>query len=202
VNASRNTLLKNQTLDEVRAAWPDARLVRECLGGGEEAWSALISKYKNLIFSIPVKYGFSADESTDIFQAVCLELLSELPKLRKVKALPKWIMQITAHKCFHRKQQERRTEVSDPNDKQFEKSTPARAEEILREAEDEQGLRQAMSELSPRCRQLVHMLFYDEPARPYQEIAETLGIAVGSIGFIRQRCLERLRKRLLEEGFS
>jgi len=202
VNASRNTLLKNQTLDEVRAVWPDARLVRECLGGGEEAWCALISKYKNLIFSIPVKYGFSADESTDIFQAVCLDLLSELPKLRKVKALPKWIMQITAHKCFHRKQQERRTEVSDPNDKQFEKSTPARAEEILREAEDEQGLRQAMSELTPRCRQLVHMLFYDEPARPYQEIAETLGIAVGSIGFIRQRCLERLRKRLLEEGSS
>ena len=202
MNASRNTLLKNQTLDEVRAVWPDARLVRECLGGGEEAWCALISKYKNLIFSIPVKYGFSADESTDIFQAVCLDLLSELPKLRKVKALPKWIMQITAHKCFHRKQQERRTEVSDPNDKQFEKSTPARAEEILREAEDEQGLRQAMAELTPRCRQLVHMLFYDEPARPYQEIAETLGIAVGSIGFIRQRCLERLRKRLLEEGFS
>jgi RNA polymerase sigma factor (sigma-70 family) len=202
VNVSRNVVLKNQTLDEVRAAWPDTRLVRECLGGKEEAWCALISKYKNLIFSIPVKYGFSADESTDVFQAVCLDLLSELPKLRKVKALPKWIMKVTAHKCFHRKQQERRTEVSDPNDKQFEKSTPARAEEILREAEDEQGLRQAMSELSPRCRQLVRMLFYDEPARPYQEIAETLGIAVGSIGFIRQRCLERLRKRLLEAGFS
>jgi RNA polymerase sigma factor (sigma-70 family) len=202
VSVSRNVVLKNQTLDEVRAAWPDTRLVRECLGGKEEAWCALISKYKNLIFSIPVKYGFSADESTDVFQAVCLDLLSELPKLRKVKALPKWIMKVTAHKCFHRKQQERRTEVSDPNDKQFEKSTPARAEEILREAEDEQGLRQAMSELSPRCRQLVRMLFYDEPARPYQEIAETLGIAVGSIGFIRQRCLERLRKRLLEAGFS
>jgi len=202
VSASRNTLLKNQTLDQVRAAWPDTRLVRECLGGGEEAWCALISKYKNLIFSIPLKYGFSAEDSTDIFQAVCLDLLSELPKLRKVKALPKWIMQITAHKCFHRKQQERRTEVSDPNDKLFERRTPARAEEILREAEDEQGLRQAMSELTPRCRQLVQMLFYDEPARPYQEIAEALGIAVGSIGFIRQRCLERLRKRLLEAGFS
>jgi RNA polymerase sigma factor (sigma-70 family) len=202
VNAIRNTLLKDQTLDEVRAAWPDTRLVRECLGGEEQAWCALISKYKNLIFSIPLKYGFSAEDSTDIFQAVCLDLLSELPKLRKVKALPKWIMQITAHKCFHRKQQERRTEVSDPNDKLFERRTPARAEEILREAEDEQGLRQAMSELTPRCRQLVQMLFYDEPARPYQEIAEALGIAVGSIGFIRQRCLERLRKRLLEAGFS
>ena len=62
-------------------AWPDRRLVSECLQGNDEAWSALIDKYKRLIYSIPVKYGFSPDEATDIFQAVCLELLSELPKL-------------------------------------------------------------------------------------------------------------------------
>jgi RNA polymerase sigma factor (sigma-70 family) len=201
-NVSRTAPRKTEPLDELRSAWPDTRLVRECLRGSEEAWRALIFKYKNLIFSIPVKYGFPADDATDIFQAVCLDLLSELPKLREAKALPKWIMQITAHKCFHRKEQQRRTESSDADDKRPEQSTPARAEEILRQTEDEQSLRQAMSELSPRCRELVHMLFYDEPARPYQEIAQTLGIAVGSIGFIRQRCLERLRKRLLETGFS
>ena len=60
--------------DDTRAAWPDARLVSECLGGSEEAWRALIFKYKNLIFSIPVKYGFSTDDATDIFQGVCLDL--------------------------------------------------------------------------------------------------------------------------------
>jgi RNA polymerase sigma factor (sigma-70 family) len=202
VSPSRATARKTAPSNELRAAWPDARLVRECVGGSEEAWRALIFKYKNLIFSIPVKYGFSVDESTDIFQAVCLDLLSELPKLRKVKALPKWLMQITAHKCFHRKQQRQRTDILDPTSKAFEQSLPSRSEDILREAEDEQNLRQAMAELSPRCRELVQMLFYDEPARPYQEIAGTLGIAVGSIGFIRQRCLERLRKRLLDAGFS
>ena len=189
-------------LDDVRAAWPDARLVSECLGGSEEAWRALIFKYKNFIFSIPVKYGFSTDDATDIFQAVCLDLLSQLPQLREVKALPKWIMQITAHKCFHRKQQQQRTEVMDPSAKEFQTSTPSRAQEILQEAEDEQLLRQAMAELPPRCQELVRMLFYDEPVRPYREIAAKLGIAVGSIGFIRQRCLERLRKRLLEAGFA
>jgi RNA polymerase sigma factor (sigma-70 family) len=200
--ASRNAADQAPDSEELRAAWPDARLVRECVGGSEEAWRALIFKYKNLIFSIPVKYGFSPEDSTDIFQAVCLDLLSELPKLRKVKALPKWIMQVTAHKCFHRKQQRQRTDVLDPGAKEFERSTPPVAEHILREAEDEQNLRQAMAELPPRCRELVQMLFYDEPVRPYQEIAAILGIAVGSIGFIRQRCLERLRKRLLEAGFA
>jgi RNA polymerase sigma factor (sigma-70 family) len=193
---------KTATLEELHAAWPDTRPVRECIRGQEEAWSALIDKYKNLIFSTPVKYGFSSDDATDIFQAVCLDLLTELPKLRKPKALPRWITQVTFHMCFHRKRQQQRTEASDPDDKNFEGSTPARAEEILRQADEEQKLRQAISELPPRCRLLVLMLFYEEPARPYQEIAGQLGIAAGSIGFIRQRCLERLRKRFLDVGFS
>ena len=42
------------------------------------------------------------------------------------------------------------------------------------------------------------MLFYEQPARPYADIARSLGLAEGSIGFIRGRCLGKLRK-LLEE---
>src|SRR3989442_7578786 len=36
-----------------------------------------------------------------IFQAVCLELLSELPRLREPEALPAWLIRVTYHKCFH-----------------------------------------------------------------------------------------------------
>jgi len=193
---------KASVSDEERTAWTDTRLVQQCLRGSEEAWAALIDKYKNLIFSIPIKYGFSPDDATDIFQAVCVELLSELPKLRKAKALPKWIMQVTAHKCFHHKRELQRMEVPDADGERPEQSTPARAEGILREAEEEQALRHAMSELPARCRQLIQMLFFEEPARPYQQLAAELGLSTGSIGFIRQRCLERLRKGLREAGFS
>ncbi len=192
---------KTLVLDEEQAVRTNSVLVGECLRGSEEAWSALIDKYKRLIFSIPIKYGFSVDEATDIFQSVCLEMLAELPKLRKAEALPKWIMQVTAHKCFHRRRQMLRTEPSDSDGEPPEQSTPARAEAVLREAEEEQTLRQAIAELPPRCRDLVHMLFFEEPARPYQVIAQSLGIATGSIGFIRQRCLEKLRRRLTETGF-
>ncbi|MGB9068309.1 MAG: sigma-70 family RNA polymerase sigma factor [Candidatus Acidiferrales bacterium] len=183
-------------------AWPDRRLVSECLKGNDEAWSALIDKYKRLIYSIPVKYGFSPDEATDIFQAVCLELLSELSKLRKPEALPKWIIQITAHKCFHGKREKQRTDVTDPNDPAFEQSTPAQAERILREAEEEQKLRQVLAALPDRCQELLRMLFFEEPARPYAEVARALGIATGSIGFIRQRCLDRARREFEKAGFS
>jgi RNA polymerase sigma factor (sigma-70 family) len=178
-------------------AWSNTRLVKECLNGHEAAWAALIEKYKKLIFSIPIKYGLSQDDAADIFQAVCLEMLSELPKLRKPEALPKWIMQVTAHKCFHRKRESQRLAPEEENESAAP-STPAIAERVLAEAEEDQRLRDAISALPPRCQQLVAMLFFEEPARPYEEIAKTLGMATGSIGFTRQRCLERLRKCLVE----
>jgi len=200
--ASEKASRQHSPSGERTAAWPDERLVRECIRGNESAWSALIDRYKNLIYSIPIKYGFSADEAADIFQSVCVAMLSELPKLRNPKALPKWIIQIASHKCFHHKRQSQRMTPADPDGDLPEQSTPAEAEHILRQAEEEQNLRQVLSSLPPRCRELIRMLFYEEPARPYQIIASELGLAPGSIGFIRQRCLDRLRKRLEEVGFS
>jgi RNA polymerase sigma factor (sigma-70 family) len=203
VEPSRTRASRSRTERVERAAaWPDEKLVRECLRGSEEAWSALVDKYKNLIYSIPVKYRFSSDDATDIFQSVCLELLSELPKLRNAKALPKWIIQITSHKCLRHKRQSMRVTPVGLEEELPQQIAPAQAEHVLREAEEEQNLRQALSALPPRCRRMIHMLFYEEPARPYHTIASELGLAPGSIGFIRQRCLDKLRKRLQQVGFS
>jgi RNA polymerase sigma factor (sigma-70 family) len=185
-----------------KAAWPDERLVQECLKGSEEAWSALIEKYKNLIYSIPIKYGFFSDAASEVFQEVCLLLLSELPRLREPRALPAWLMQITSQKCSHwrRKQQryvseEAQEQVALLNDLSL---TP---EKILQEVQQEQMLREALVELSPRCQQLIGQLFFQSPALPYQEVAKSLEVATGSIGFIRMRCLERLRRSLEKKGF-
>jgi DNA-directed RNA polymerase specialized sigma24 family protein len=48
---------------------------------------------------------------------------------------------------------------------------------------------------------MIRLLFYVEPPLPYREVAQRLGLAVGSIGFIRGRCLKRLQKTLLAMGF-
>jgi len=181
----------------------DRELVQGCLKGREEDWNALIDKYKNLIFSIPIRYGLSREEAADIFQAVCLELIQELPKVREPKALPKWLMQVTAHKCFHWKRQRGRTVSQDDEETAIpEASVPAEAELNLREVEEEQMLREAMAELPPRCQELIRMLFYEEPSRPYQQVAASLGLATGSIGLLRQNCLARLKERLDALGFS
>jgi hypothetical protein len=68
-------------------AWSDERLVRECLKGNEEAWFGLIDKYKNLIYSIPVKHRIPPDAGGEILQQVCFELVTALPHLRESKSL-------------------------------------------------------------------------------------------------------------------
>src|SRR3712207_6602118 len=77
--------------------WTDAQLVRACLDGDERAWDALIAKYKTLIYSIPARYGAPPEDCADIFQSVCLELFTELPRLRKAGALRAWLISVTAH---------------------------------------------------------------------------------------------------------
>jgi RNA polymerase sigma factor (sigma-70 family) len=178
----------------------DARLVKECLSGSEEAWSLLIEKYKALIYSIPVKYGLPAHEAADVFQATCMELLARLSELREPRALPKWLMQVAYHQCHRWKQQQQRVVSRDSEDLPVPE-TPAIAESLVQQTQEEQMLREAMAALTPQCRRLVELLFFETPTRPYAEIAAELGLAVGSIGFTRQKCMERLRRHLDQLGF-
>ncbi len=161
----------------------------------------LIDKYKALIYSIPVKYGLPQQDAADVFQSTCMELLSRLPDLREPRALPKWLMQVAHHQCYRWKQQQKRLVSRDAEPNLPEPEVPAIAETLVRQTENEQLLRNAMTALAPRCRRLIEMLFFESPARPYEQVAAELGLAVGSIGFTRQQCMERLRRELLAQGF-
>jgi RNA polymerase sigma factor (sigma-70 family) len=188
----------------VRDPRSDDRLVRACIRGDEEAWAALVEKYKNLVYSIPVKQGFAPQDAADIFQRVCLLLLAELPRLREPQALPAWLIRVTSRECWRWLEQERRFVQDD--DSHPHGVTVGRSEEppepLVADAIDEQRLRAALGSLPARCRRLIEMLFFESPTRPYREVAKSLGLATGSIGFIRGRCLARLRRQLERMGFG
>jgi RNA polymerase sigma factor (sigma-70 family) len=178
----------------------DERLIQRCLQGDQEAWSALIDKYKNLIYSIPIKYGMYQDAG-DIFQAVCLDLLQELPRIRERQALPKWLMQTCYHRCLrHKKTAGRETEL-EPAEADQQSGHAILSDQLFLQLEKEQSLRDAVAQMPARCQRMIHMLFFEIPTRPYEEVARALGLATGSIGFIRGRCLSRLRKQLQKKGF-
>jgi RNA polymerase sigma factor (sigma-70 family) len=185
----------------VSPASTDVRLVEECLRGNDEAWSALIEKYKRLVYSIPVKYQASPDDAADIFQAVCLELFSELPKLRKSESVRSWLITVTTHKCLHWKRKKEPLADGEPDDLLAGISAGVTGLDVFEDLERAQMLREGVTTLPPRCQEMIRLLFFEMPPLPYAEVAQRLGLATGSIGFIRGRCLNKLQRALEKMGF-
>ena len=186
-----------------QSSWPDDRLVRECLAGSDQAWSILVDRYKALVYSVPVRFGLQQEAAKEVFQEVWLSLLSELPTIREPRALVAWLARTAWHKCMHWKRASNRTSALQTESQADTVVDPAMLPEAWMQAiEEEQAMRDAIAGLQPRCSKLIEMLFFEVPARPYQEVAARLNLATGSIGFIRKRCLDRLKAQLKKRGIG
>jgi RNA polymerase sigma factor (sigma-70 family) len=192
--------LKARKQDEPSVGVSDEQLVAACLQGDEGAWAALVDRYRNLVYSIPVKYRMPPQDAADVFQAVWTELVAELPRLRNVGSLRSWLITVAGHKCYQwKRQQNSQAAGAEPTYEPAD--TQALYPEWRQQVDREQMLRDALLDLPPRCREMMHLLFYHQPPLPYKEVAERLGLAEGSIGFIRGRCLKKLRAVLQDKGF-
>ena len=180
------------------AEWTNTRLVAECLRGNEQAWCTLVDRYKDLVFAIPLRYGAPQQDAADIFQAVWLELFNEISRLRDAESLQAWLIRVTTHKCYHWK---RRQDSPADVERVELAANGTLVPDVLSGLEREQMLRQAVAQLPPRCREMIELLFYQQPPVPYAEVAGRLKLAPGSIGFIRSRCLKRLKDILEAQGF-
>lgn len=192
---------------ETRASGPladDRALVEACLGGDSEAWEALILRYQRLIYSIPIRSGFSPVDAADIFQAVCLKLFQKLSALRKQEKISSWLMTTTTRECWRVVEKRRRETQPSIYDEDYERDIVSQlaSEEPLADQrritfERQQAVREAIAALSERCRSLINLLFYSKEEPRYAEIARLLKVPLNSIGPTRARCLQKL-KRILE----
>ncbi|HLK54851.1 MAG TPA: sigma-70 family RNA polymerase sigma factor [Candidatus Angelobacter sp.] len=209
VIAGGQTALLNETeieqcyCNENLEVGEDEWLVQGCIQGDHEAWEALIDKYKRLIFSIPIKYGASSADAADVFQAVCIEVLNSLPQLKNVQSLRSWLITVTIRQAYRwKKKQINHVELDAMEPDVAEALASIPPVETLEQLEQEQIVRDVVAKLAPRHRELVQLLFFEQPPLPYAEIARRMGLATGSIGFIRGRCLDKLRTALVEFGFN
>src|SRR5437764_6739099 len=124
----------------------DAYLVAQCLNGNEQAWDALIKKYKRLVYSIPMRYGASSADAADILQSVYMELFCELSKLRRTESLKSWLMVVTARKCFQWYREKRLELALDNIEQDYPEAIAVSAPQFI-EAEKEQSLRDGIAQL-------------------------------------------------------
>ena len=143
---------------------------------------------RGIVESQTRRFRISSFDSEDIIQEVWLELYAELSRIREPQALPAWIKVVSSHKCLAWKKKQAYTE-------EFEVSAANTASpEVLSRTESDHLLREAVNRLPKRCQLVVKLLFVR--GLSYGELATELSVASGSIGFIRGRCLEKLRRVL------
>src|SRR2546426_10055854 len=139
-------------MDESWIESSDAEIIDACLDGSEKAWQALVSRYKRLVYSVPVKWGLSPEDAVDIFQAVWLDCFRQLSSLRNIERLQPWLARVAVRKC-HRFSTDKRERGEDPivEETMEELSGVEDPTALFAELDKEQMLRTAMEDLSPRC---------------------------------------------------
>lgn len=192
----------------------DDEFVAGCLRGEQAAWDGLIDRYAALIYSVPLKYGFSEADAADVFQTVCLILVEKLVSVRTPRGLAAWIITTTSRECLAVVRKQRREHSRSAGDGSLEAAVglidPRRLpEEEILSLERQHLVRTAVSQLSDNCRRLVEAFFSDvaDPdaasVKPtsYQQLADSLGVPMNSLGPTRARCLEKLRRLLRASGY-
>src|SRR5205823_5279978 len=179
----------------------DAELIQECLDGHSEAWDVLVHRYSRLIYSIPFKWGLQREDAKEIFQSVWLDCFQELHSLRDINRLQAWLVRIAVRKCY-RYREKHRTQTAEVEIMETDQLTDDPSGELVRRLDQEQMIRSGMDQLTERCQQVVRALFFEDPFPSYATIAARLGLSPNSIGFTRDRCLERLGKLIEEQGYE
>lgn len=156
----------------------DARLVAACLEGDQQAWETLIDKYKRLIYSVPLKYGAAPEDAADVFQSVCVEVFNSLGQLKNTDSLRSWLITVAVRQSYRWKKKQSNHLELDAMEPEVAEELAAVPETVL-QIQQEQIVREVVDKLPPRCAELVHLLFFEQPPLPYAEVGRRLGLATG-----------------------
>lgn len=178
------------------------RLLTRCRRGDARAWGDLVERFRSLVYSVPRRMGMSEDDANDVFQATFVALYRSLNSIEDAQALPKWVATTAARESYRVMRVSGRYVTADDETRGLDEvleDEDARADETAVRATEADWVRRSVLAMDARCRDLLTALYLEELA--YQDVVESLGIPIGSIGPTRARCLEKLRRSLEAAGF-
>lgn len=185
----------------------DADLLQHCREGTAAAWSALVRRFQRLVYTVPRRAGLSEAQAADVFQTTFTRLVEHADRITEPARVQAWLVTTAKRESLRALEATRRVvelaptrdhdgEAADEDPlERFADSAPL-PEEQLAALQQQDRLRRAVERLDERSRQLVELLFLQDEPLPYGEIAARLGIAEGSVGPTRARCLDKLRELL------
>ena len=180
--------------DPTMEALSHGELLRRAGAGDGSAWNDLVERFGQMVWSIA--RGFRLDDATakDVSQTVWLKLVENIDKITDPERLPGWLA-TTARREALRVSKARDRDI--PTD--FEYDVPddisPSLDEMLIDDEENRSVVRAFATLDAVCQQLLRLMMI-EPALSYEEISETTGRPIGSLGPTRARCLDKLKSAI------
>ncbi len=145
---------------------------------------------------MPRKYGLSKDDAADITQLTFTILVQSVGRLPEDSKLGGWLTTVARRHTWRLLERNRRQGIG--KHAVLDENTTGAEAETLERWELGEWLDHGLSRIGSHCRDLLFALYLDPGQPSYAEVAVRLGMAVGSVGPTRSRCLERLR-RVLDE---
>ena len=191
----------------------DEDLLEMMVDGASEAFDLLFERYKVRIFSFIRGYVKDAETSEDIFQKTFIRLYTKARFFKKESRFSTWLYTIAANlsKDELKRRSVRKHIPIDSGKKSEETASPAIPAERLsgagpdpRAHADEKEVtaivREAVEELPDDFRMVAIM--HGLQRLKYREIAEILGVPVGTVQSRMHGAIVRLREKLshLEQG--
>ena len=151
------------------------------------------------MFSVPRRYGLSREDAADIAQLTFTILFQSMDTLSEDSALGAWLTTVARRHTWRRLDRKRREEAPwYGNSSEKNLMLEGTGTEDIERWELTEWLDYGLSLVGKPCRDLLSVLYLDPKQPSYTEVAARLGMAVGSVGPTRIRCLKRLRRILGE----
>ena len=170
--------------------------------GRSEAMSELVDSTTTLLWHTARAQGLSGPQAEDVVQNTWLSLVQHASGITDPAGVLKWLLTTTRREAWAVSKRARREDFrEDLGDAMPDAATATRDEpaEVVVRSQEQGVLWQHFKDLPERCQQLLRVIALAE--RPdYAQVAEALGMPIGSIGPTRGRCLAKLRAALLGDS--
>lgn len=177
----------------------DQPLIEACRAGQTQAFGELVRRYQDRLYPTILRLTGNAEDAHDLLQDAFLRAYEKLGRFHGDSSFYTWLYRIAVNLALSGRRRRRMTlrlsgtrwdEPIDPPDLS-ERSDPTRP---LERAERSAMIQQALNALAPDHRAVVVLKEYD--GLRYEEVAEVLGIPIGTVRSRLHRARCELRERL------
>lgn len=174
----------------------DEDLVAGAKNGDQSSWDRLVAKYGSRVWAVARAHRLNTADAEDVFQITFLRLVTHIDTIRDPSRVGAWLKTTARNECLRVLRKAGRA-VPSSNDDILDGADPLlpAIEANLVADERQAALHVALGRLSEPCQRLLRVLMAD-PEPTYEQVGQALGMAIGSIGPTRGRCLKSLRREL------